>query len=87
MFDSTETATTVHQNTTEGTTADANIFSVSSNAHPCDANDFATIALGAINDLLDEAVLHDEMSGTRAWLVQHLVNAREVALDHSARTA
>jgi len=65
--------------------SDSALFSVSSTAELIAVKDYANTSLAAINELLDAGVLHGEMSGTGAWLVQHLIATREATTDHILR--
>jgi hypothetical protein len=57
------------------------LFYVNPSAEPTSVNDFSAIALAAVNEILDDAVLADGMSGTKAWLVQHLLGALRASAD------
>lgn len=77
MFDSNTPSTP------SGPTGPLGLFQGSEDVTASDASDFAPTSLAVIHELLDDAVMHGEMSGTRAWLVQQLVSAREAAVSHS----
>lgn len=51
------------------------LFYVNPSVDVTSINDFASSAQAALNEILDDAILTDGMSGTKAWLVQYLFGA------------
>lgn len=63
------------------------LWQVNPDSDPVESVSFAMEALEAMDTLLETAVTHGEMAGSMAWVVQHLMHAREAALDHAQTTA